>query len=174
MCCSVTNQFLPLFLSRIDPGQKLLAKVKKALKPYLIRPRAPIINVGISISSSMTKNNFDTRGWGPKLRRKYTNVLFCVTNQFLPLFLSRIDPGQKLLAKVKKALKPYLIRPRAPIINVGISISSSMTKNNFDTRGWGPKLRRKYTNVLFCVTNQFLPLFLSRIVASYSSIWNKI
>ena len=39
-----------------------------------------------------------------------------------------------------------------------------MTKNNFDNRGWGPKLRRKYTNVLFCVTNLFLPLFLSRIV----------
>ena len=76
------------------------------------------------------------------------------------------NPGQKLLAKVKKALKSYLIRPRAPIINVGISISSSMTKNNFDTRGWRPKLRRKYTNVLFCVTNQFLPLFLSRIVGS--------
>ena len=74
------------------------------------------------------------------------------------------NPGQKLLAKVKK---PYLIRPRAPIINVGISISSSMTKNNFDTRGWGPKLRRKYTNVLFCVTNLFLPLFLSRIVGDW-------
>ena len=85
-----------------NPGQKLLVKAIKTLKPHLIRSPSSIINVGMSISSSMTKTNIDT-GVGAKLRRKYTKVLFCVT----------------------KTLKTYLILPPSPIINVSMSISSS-------------------------------------------------
>ena len=48
-----------------------------------------------------------------------------------------------------------------------MSISSSMTKNDTDT--WELKLQRKYTNVLLCVTNLFLPLFLSRIADQYKA-----